>query len=67
MPGPDATLVATYKLGKLDGLKFAEKMARQDCRNALAKKYNFVPGWQKGRWQAADELANLIAELEKAR
>jgi hypothetical protein len=61
-PLPDAQDAAAFRMGFDAALGAVERMARRDCRVALAKSCGYVPGWQKGRWMVADAVAELIRQ-----
>ncbi len=55
--------LSDFQQGMLEGLHAAERIARTDMRIDLAKDCGYEPGWQKGRWMVADDIAALIAKL----
>lgn len=61
---PDDQDVAMYRLGFENALQMAHDAARRDHRNEMAKGCGYVPGWQRGRWMIADELAAHLKEIE---
>lgn len=61
---PPDERVSMYRLGFKTALEMCENLARRDQRVELAKSCGYVPGWQKGRWMVADDIAARIKVIE---